>query len=164
MDISNGEGIGIALFVSGCPFHCKGCFNPETWDYEYGYKFTNDTLNQLYNLIDKPYIQRLTILGGEPLVNNNLKTVQHIIHTFKTKYPTKSIWIYTGYKYEDLSEDQLVTIAKADILVDGQFIEKQKDIQLKFRGSRNQRVIDIATMRNNNNFNDIIIKSGYEKS
>lgn len=164
MDVSNGEGIGVALFVSGCPFHCEGCFNSEAWDYEYGHEFTNDTLNQLYNLIDKPYIERLTILGGEPLADNNLEMVQHIISSFKIKYPTKSIWIYTGYKYENLSEEQLTAISKADVLVDGQFIENQKDIQLKFRGSRNQRVIDIGAMRNNNNLHDIIIKSGYEKS
>ena len=143
IDIANGEGIGTALFVSGCPFHCEGCFNPETWDYGYGKEFTQKTLISLIEATDKPYINRISILGGEPLAPVNLETVSLIIESLKKHFPEKRIWIYSGYTYESLNKNQLRVISKADILVDGQFIKEKKDLNLKFRGSSNQRIIDI---------------------
>lgn len=143
MDVSNGEGVGTALFVSGCPFHCEGCFNPETWDYGYGKDFTQKTLISLIEATDKPYISRISILGGEPLAPVNLETVSLIIESLKKRFPEKRIWIYSGYTYESLNKNQLRVIYKADILVDGQFIKEKKDLNLKFRGSSNQRIIDI---------------------
>lgn len=143
IDIANGEGIGTALFVSGCPFHCEGCFNPETWDYGYGKEFTQKTLISLIKATDKPYISRISILGGEPLASVNLETVSLIIESLKKRFPEKRIWIYSGYTYESLNKNQLRVISKADILVDGQFIKEKKDLNLKFRGSSNQRIIDI---------------------
>lgn len=143
IDIANGEGIGTALFVSGCPFHCEGCFNPETWDYGYGKEFTQKTLISLIEATDKPYINRISILGGEPLAPVNLETVSLIIESLKKCFPEKRIWIYSGYTYESLNKNQLRVISKADILVDGQFIKEKKDLNLKFRGSSNQRIIDI---------------------
>lgn len=143
IDIANGEGIGTALFVSGCPFHCEGCFNPETWDYGYGKEFTQKTLISLIEATDKPYINRISILGGEPLAPVNVETVSLIIESLKKRFPEKRIWIYSGYTYESLNKNQLRVISKADILVDGQFIKEKKDLNLKFRGSSNQRIIDI---------------------
>lgn len=143
IDIANGEGIGTALFVSGCPFHCEGCFNPETWDYGHGKEFTQKTLISLIEATDKPYINRISILGGEPLAPVNLETVSLIIESLKKRFPEKRIWIYSGYTYESLNKNQLRVISKADILVDGQFIKEKKDLNLKFRGSSNQRIIDI---------------------
>lgn len=143
IDIANGEGIGTALFVSGCPFHCEGCFNTETWDYGYGKEFTQKTLISLIEATDKPYINRISILGGEPLAPVNLETVSLIIESLKKRFPEKRIWIYSGYTYESLNKNQLRVISKADILVDGQFIKEKKDLNLKFRGSSNQRIIDI---------------------
>lgn len=143
IDIANGEGIGTALFVSGCPFHCEGCFNPETWDYGYGKEFTQKTLISLIEATDKSYISRISILGGEPLASVNFETVSLIIESLKKRFPEKRIWIYSGYTYESLNKNQLRVISKADILVDGQFIKEKKDLNLKFRGSSNQRIIDI---------------------
>lgn len=143
IDIANGEGIGTALFVSGCPFHCEGCFNPETWDYGYGKEFTQKTLISLIEATDKSYISRISILGGEPLAPVNFETVSLIIESLKKRFPEKRIWIYSGYTYESLNKNQLRVISKADILVDGQFIKEKKDLNLKFRGSSNQRIIDI---------------------
>ena len=143
IDIANGEGIGTALFVSGCPFHCEGCFNPETWDYGYGKEFTQKTLISLIEATDKPYINRISILGGEPLAPVNLETVSLIIESLKKRFPEKRIWIYSGYTYESLNKKQLRVISKEDILVDRQFIKEKKDLNLKFRGSSNQRIIDI---------------------
>ena len=143
MDVANGEGIGTALFVSGCPFHCDGCFNPETWDYNYGKKFTKETLNNLIEITDKAYISRISILGGEPLATTNLEVVGLIIESLKKHFPKKKIWVYSGYTYESLKEDQLEAISKADVLIDGQFLQDKKDFNLKFRGSSNQRIIDI---------------------
>jgi len=149
MDVANGEGIGTALFVSGCPFHCDGCFNPETWDYGYGKEFTREALNNLLEATDKPYISRVSILGGEPLAPANLETVSLIIESLKKHFPEKRIWVYSGYTYESLNENQLRTISKADILVDGQFMKEKKDLNLKFRGSSNQRIIDVQkTIKN----------------
>lgn len=162
LDIANGEGVGVALFVSGCPFHCEGCFNQEAWDYDYGNKFTWDTMEQIMDLVNKPYIQRISILGGEPLAEKNVINIGGILRTLYHNFRDKKIWLYSGYTYEELSVTQLVAASYADVLVDGRFIEEQKDLQLKFRGSRNQRVIDIAAIRAAGDWDNIIIRKGYE--
>lgn len=162
VEIANGEGVGVTLFVSGCPFHCKGCFNQEAWDYDYGNKLTWGVMEQIMDLANKSYIQRISILGGEPLAKENVIDVGAFIMAVHRNFRDKKIWLYTGYTYEELSPAQLVAASYADVLVDGRFIEKQKDLQLKFRGSRNQRVIDIAAMRAAGDWDNIIIRKGYE--
>lgn len=162
VEIINGEGIGVALFVSGCPFHCEGCFNSEAWDYEYGHEFTADTMEMLGRLSEKPYVQRISILGGEPLADKNIDTVYHIILTLRDTLPDKEIWLYSGFTYENLSPHQQKVVREVDVFVDGPFVEAEKDLRLKFRGSRNQRVIDIKEMRDNLYFDDVIIRKGYE--
>lgn len=140
MDISNGIGIGVALFVQGCSFHCNGCFNPETWDFNKGQPWTKEVEEQFFKLIDKPHITRVSILGGEPLAAENRYTVLTLLDKIKKEYGSNiSTWVYTGYKYEDLD----FSLHNIDILVDGQFILGERDLNLKFKGSANQRVIDI---------------------
>lgn len=140
MDISNGEGIGVSLFVQGCHFHCKECFNPETWSFDGGKEWTEHTEEYFLALMDKPYIKRVSILGGEPLAPENYKTVLELCSKIKQKYPNKQIWIYTGYKYEDLDFSLSLDI---DVLVDGQFEIDNKDLNLRFCGSSNQRIINV---------------------
>ena len=147
MDISNGEGIGVSLFVQGCPFHCNGCFNPETWDFNKGIEWTEDIQNKFLELIDKPYITRISILGGEPLAQQNIETVFLLIKKIKQKYPHIKVWIYTGYLYQDIIPKYLQDV---DVLVDGQFMLSERDLKLKFRGSSNQRIIDVQrTLKEN---------------
>ena len=147
-DIANGPGVRVSLFVSGCNNHCKNCFNPETWDFEYGEKFTSKTLESIEEALKHDYISGLTILGGEPLDPNNIGIVELIIDYLKAKFPKKNIWIYTGYVLEQLpvvhqdNMDCLENVLKSiDALVDGPFVEELKDIRLAFRGSTNQRII-----------------------
>ena len=102
MDISNGEGVGVSLFVQGCPFHCKNCFNSETWDFNGGKEWTEETKNKFMELIDRPYIRRVSILGGEPLHENNLSEVLSLVKEIREKFPDKTIWLYTGYSIEDI--------------------------------------------------------------
>lgn len=192
LDISNGANIGVALFVQGCDRnpHCKNCFNSETWDFNGGKEWTEKTKNKFMELIDRPYIKRISILGGEPLAEQNLDDVLSLIKEIREKYPIsqnpnsenigksrvledensqeirisypeKSIWLYTGYNFDLLNSkyneykytpfaanaDEWLTrweiISNVDILVDGEYIDEQKDLSLKFRGSKNQRVIDV---------------------
>lgn len=150
MDISNGEGIGIALFTQGCPYHCKNCFNPETWNFDGGNEWTQDTENQIISLLDNQYITRLTILGGEPLIERNKTPLYNLLRKIKEKYPDKKVWIYTGAKYEDIKDNFKEIFKYTDILVDGRYIDDLKDFTLKFRGSSNQRVIDIPKSIANN--------------
>lgn len=138
-DIANGVGIRVSLFVSGCDMHCKGCFNPETWDFKNGEPFTPSTMRQLLAALDHDHIDGLSILGGEPLHLHNINTVKTIIRIVRENYPEKSIWVYTGYKWETVKD----WITGVDVLVDGAFIEDQKDLKLQFRGSSNQRIIDV---------------------
>lgn len=143
-DISNGPGWRVSLFVSGCRQHCPGCFNPETWLFDYGKEFTGETLKELLDLIDNPHIKGLSILGGEPLDPKNIETVTEICHTLKFLRPNKDIWVWTGY---DFIEDGLINspiMRYIDVLVDGRFEEGLKDLRLKYRGSSNQRVIDVS--------------------
>lgn len=144
MDISNGEGVRVSLFVQGCSFHCKNCFNPETWDFNKGKEFTTAEIQKIMELANKDYIAGLSVLGGEPLHNNNVDEVFHIVATFKEKFPNKDIWLWTGFKFEDAIKDskRKFILRNIDVLVDGQFEEDKKDLTLKWRGSSNQRVID----------------------
>lgn len=147
MDISNGEGVRVSLFVQGCAFHCKGCFNPETWNFEEGKEFTAETYNTLLDLCGKEYIQGLSILGGEPMHPMNRETVVDIMRAFKFKFPNKDIWMWTGYTLENLlaenDDDVKSMLIYLDYLIDGQFIEEKKNLNLKWAGSENQRWIDI---------------------
>lgn len=158
MDISNGAGLGIALFVQGCHFHCVNCFNQETWDFNGGKKWTDEVENKFINLLQSnPYIDRVSILGGEPLCDENVETINHLVKLIKIKYPSKMIWCYTGYTWEQIfnvvtlddfsvtykKELRQDTIKSINILVDGLYIDNLKDLNLHFRGSTNQRIIDV---------------------
>lgn len=145
---TNGTGVRTSLFVSGCRIHCKGCFNKQAWDFQYGKEFTQEVIDRILTSIDIEYCSGLTILGGEPLDPNNLSEVENIIDQFREKFgynnPEKTIWIYTGYKYESLSDDQRRVAGKCDTVVDGPFEMDKADVTLKFRGSSNQRIIDLS--------------------
>ena len=140
-DIANGLGVRVSLFVSGCRNHCKGCFNPETWDFNHGKEFTLMTFIEIDNALDPDYIDGLTILGGDPFEPENIDMVTAICETIRKVNPLKTIWIYTGYLYEDLKDLEIMKYI--DVLVDGPFIEDLKDISLVFKGSSNQRIIDV---------------------
>lgn len=141
VDIANGEGVRVSLFVSGCSHHCKGCFNPELWNYNAGQDMTTETLAEIIDLCSKSYISGLSLLGGEPLDPKNVETVTHIASFFKRHFPNKTIWCYTGYRFEDVKH--LYIMKHIDVLVDGQFDEVLKNPKLRFRGSSNQRIIDV---------------------
>ena len=155
LDISNGEGVGVALFVQGCHFHCYNCFNPDTWDFNDGKEWTQDTEDKLIELANKPYIKRLSILGGEPLADENLDGVLHLANRFRLLFPNKSIWLYSGYTWSEIFNDGVYLtrdcagwkrreiVKKCEVLVDGRYIDSQRNVQAKWRGSDNQRVINI---------------------
>lgn len=151
MDISNGLGVGVALFVQGCHFHCPECFNKETWDFSNGEEYTEDTAKIIFSLLDQPQITRFSILGGEPLEPCNLFQLSVLINSIKKRKPDIKIWLYTGFTYEDLMirknkeyTDYLSFILdNIDVLVDGQFLQEKKDITYKYAGSTNQRIIDM---------------------
>ncbi len=187
MDISNGEGVGVSLFVQGCDRHCFNCFNSETWDFNGGKEWTEETKNKFMELIDRPYIKRISILGGEPLAEQNLDGVLSLIKEIREKYPIsqnpnsenigksrvledenskeirisfpdKTIWLYTGYELSEIIKQEQYEkvsgipsvwskrwkiIYNIDVLVDGEYIDEQKDLTLKWRGSKNQHVIDV---------------------
>lgn len=145
LDISNGESVGVALFVQGCSFHCKNCFNSETWDFNGGKEWTEETKNEFLKLASKPFIKRISILGGEPLAKENLNDVLKLVNEIRILLPNKTIWLYTGFKWEDIiyeQSDRYEIIKQCDIIVDGQYIDELRDFKLKWRGSLNQRVID----------------------
>lgn len=137
-DISNGVGCGVALFVQGCHFHCKNCFNQSTWDFAGGKEFDVKTKDILYDLLDNSHMARLSILGGEPLAPENIKTVTEIAKDFAGK---KVLWVYTGYKYEEILNKEILKYI--DYLVDGRYVDELRDLKLQFRGSSNQRIIDV---------------------
>ena len=147
MDISDGEGIRVSIFVQGCEFHCKNCFNPETWNFEGGKEFTKDTMKKIIDLCNNDKIRGLSILGGEPLHPKNRETVVDIMRAFKFHYPKKDIWMWTGYTLENLlaenDEDIKSMLIYLDYLIDGQYQEERKNLNLKWAGSENQRWIDI---------------------
>ena len=151
-DIANGIGCRTALFVSGCTHHCKGCFDEETWDFSYGEPFTEDQENEIIESLKPEYIDGLTVLGGEPMEVSNQKALRPFLEKIKAECPDKTIWIYSGYTWDELndpdnrrchSDDTSVILGLTDILVDGRFVEELKDITLNFRGSSNQRIIDV---------------------
>ena len=153
-DIANGPGVRTTLFVSGCTHHCKDCFNPETWDFEYGQEYTAETKNHVLELCKPDYISGLPLLGGEPFEPENQCALGELCREFKASCPDKDIWAYTGYTYEaDLRSpdgrartevtDELLSYI--DVLVDGEFHIDEKNISLHFRGSENQRVINLKT-------------------
>lgn len=161
LDISNGEGVGVALFVQGCPFnpHCHNCFNPDTWDFNGGKEWTPEVEDKLIELANRPYIKRLSILGGEPLADENLDGVLHLVNRFRLSFQNKTIWIYSGYTWNQImnpvvtsdfnpERDEVIhkrqeIVKQCTVMVDGRYIDSQRDITLKWRGSSNQRVIDI---------------------
>lgn len=150
-DIANGQGVRVTLFVSGCTNHCENCFQPQTWDFNYGKEFTEETEREILNLLDKEYIHGLTLLGGEPFEPSNQIALLPFIERVKEKLPQKSIWAYTGFTYEELKTDGShprceatdALLSLLDVLIDGRFIEAQKNLSLQFRGSENQRIIDM---------------------
>ena len=150
-DIANGPGVRVSLFVSGCTHHCKGCFNEETWSFEYGKPFTEETEEQILKLLEPSYISGLTVLGGEPMEYVNQQGLLPLARKFKEAYPDKTIWCYTGYTFETDLLDRMCNeweytkelLSYIDVLVDGEFIDEQKDLSLRFKGSRNQRIIDV---------------------
>lgn len=151
VDVANGPGTRVSLFVSGCNHHCKGCFNQCAWDFNYGEKFTEETVDKILKDLDKPYIKGLTLLGGEPLEHENQKGLLPLVKKVKEKFPEKTIWCYTGFDFEkDVSgrmmkewKETKELMKYVDVLVDGKFQEEKKDIKLRFRGSSNQRIIDV---------------------
>lgn len=149
-DIANGPGVRVVLFVSGCRHHCPGCFQPQTWDFSYGQPFTQDTVDELLRLLQPDYIAGLTLLGGEPMEPENQPALLELVRQVKQAYPEKNIWCFSGYLYDDLAAgkigDGAVTralLGLVDVLVDGEFILARKKLQLRFRGSENQRLIDL---------------------
>jgi anaerobic ribonucleoside-triphosphate reductase activating protein len=150
-DIANGVGVRVSLFVSGCTHHCKGCFNEETWNFMYGQEFTKETEEHILELLKPSYVSGLTVLGGEPLEFVNQQALLPFLEEVKKRYPEKTIWCYTGYVYEKDILERMVPKWKItkkilellDVLVDGPFEEDKKDITLLFRGSSNQRLIDV---------------------
>lgn len=156
-DIANGEGVRVSLFVSGCRNHCKDCFQPETWDFCYGKPFTEETEQEIYAELDKSYVGGLSLLGGDPFEPENQRALLPMLRRIREKYPEKNIWCYTGYRLEELQTPVMRPHCEAtgemldciDILIDGRFIAEEKDISLQFRGSRNQRVIDMNLTRKN---------------
>lgn len=141
-DLINGEGVRVSLFVSGCSHGCKGCFNEETWDYRFGNEFNDEVLKELFIALNKPYIDGLTLLGGDPLMKKNIETVLHICTKFKEEFPDKNIWCWTGYTLQEVMRNHAEPILEyIDVLVDGKFVEELKDLTLPFRGSSNQRIL-----------------------
>lgn len=169
MDISNGEGIGVALFVQGCHFHCKNCFNHDTWDFNGGKEWKLETKEEFLKLIDKQYITRVSILGGEPLSEENIYEINNLLKDIRYLFrDTKTIWLYTGYRWEQIfkpiycgskdwikcekiiNETRKEIVSNCNILVDGRYEDDLRNITLKFRGSSNQRLIDIQKSIKNN--------------
>ena len=152
-DIANGPGVRVSLFVSGCTHRCPGCFNAETWDFEYGQPFTQQTIDDIVSMLEPQHIKGLTILGGEPFEPQNQPAVVELLRQVKNRYPNKSIWAFSGYLYDEdilsgrLGDWQITKefLSYLDVLVDGPFVQDQKDLTLRFRGSSNQRLIDVQT-------------------
>lgn len=142
MDISNGPGVRVSIFMQGCSFHCKNCFNPETWDFEGGKEFTNNTIDDVLKLCDKGHIDGLSILGGEPMHPNNIDATTELAKNFKKTYPNKNLWVWSGFKFDEDLKDKEV-LRYIDVLVDGTYKDELHDPTLKWRGSSNQRVIDV---------------------
>ena len=166
-DVANGPGVRVSLYVSGCRNRCKNCFNPETWDFDYGQPFDPDTQNKILEALAPGYMSGLTVLGGEPMEPENQRDLLPFLQRYKERYPDKPLWLFTGYTYEELlpggirhTEHSEGILALLDILVDGRFVEELKDLKLRFRGSSNQRLIDMNKTRTSG---EVIIWEGVEK-
>ncbi len=150
-DIANGEGVRVSLFVSGCTHHCKGCFNPETWDFGFGKPYTVETEQKIMDMLSFEYADGLSLLGGEPFEPANQEQLVKLLRRVRKELPEKNVWCYTGYKLDEelLKESRArceytdEMLGMIDVLVDGEFMEDKKDITLEFRGSSNQRIIDL---------------------
>ena len=142
VDIANGPGVRVSLFVSGCRNHCPGCFNPETWDFGYGELFTRKTEKEIIKALRPSWIQGLSILGGDPMEPENQRVLLPLLKRIRVMLPEKDVWLYTGYCMESVSSSPLLPYV--DVVVDGPFIEAEKDAGLAFRGSRNQRIIEVG--------------------
>ncbi len=149
-DTANGPGLRVSLFVSGCTHHCPGCFNAQTWDFNFGQPYTEQIQTDILDMLDNSYIQGLTILGGEPMEPQNQPAVYGLVKAVRERLPEKDVWIYSGYTFEELQnpEARCYTanthdiLSLIDVLVDGRFVMAEKDVTLTFRGSRNQRILD----------------------
>lgn len=141
-EIANGHGVRVALWVSGCDHHCENCQNPETWDCKAGKLFTEDDFHKLMDELSLPYYNGLTLTGGDPLYPANIKCIEYIVEKVKEVFPDKTIWCYTGYKFEDVKDLELMK--HIDVLIDGEYIDNLRDITLPFIGSPNQRIIDVS--------------------
>ena len=149
--VANGPGVRVVLWVAGCSIHCKGCQNPESWDFNAGKLFNESSEKELFEALNKPYIRGITFSGGNPMEKENIRYIDYLIREIKDRFPNKDVWMYTGHR---LSEDDFgltkynmnfysETFKLCDVVVDGPYIEEQRDITLKFRGSKNQRLIDV---------------------
>lgn len=150
-DVANGPGVRTSLFVSGCTHHCKGCFNEVAWDFDYGHPYTQETEDEILTLLRRPYIEGFSLLGGEPFEPQNQEVLVKLLRRIKTELPEKTVWCYSGY----LLDKELLQPSRArcehtdemlsyiDILIDGRFVEEKKNLNIKFRGSENQRIIDV---------------------
>ena len=138
-DIANGPGVRVSLFVSGCRNHCRGCFNPETWDFSYGDPYTKNTEEEILKALSPSWIQGFSLLGGEPMEPENQSDLLTLLNRIRAELPEKDIWLFTGYRLEQVRSSPLLSLV--DVIVDGPFEESEKDISLAFRGSRNQRIL-----------------------
>ncbi len=141
MDIANGPGMRVSIFMQGCTFNCKNCFNPETHDFSGGEEFNDEVIEKVLKLCEAPYVEGLSILGGEPMHPKNIDGTGKLAKAFKEKFPDKSVWVWTGFLFENISDSE--TIKYIDVLVDGRFVEELHNPLLKWKGSSNQRVIDV---------------------
>ncbi|MCI8818969.1 MAG: anaerobic ribonucleoside-triphosphate reductase activating protein [Oscillibacter sp.] len=158
-DVANGEGVRVTLFVSGCTNHCEHCFQPQTWAFDYGQPFTEETEERILSLLSPSYVNGLTLLGGEPFEPENQRALLPFVRRVKAAYPEKTVWAFSGFTYEELltegshprceATDGLLNLL--DVLVDGRFVEELKDISLRFRGSSNQRLINLNATRESGN-------------
>ena len=142
MDISNGPGVRVSIFMQGCSFHCKNCFNKETWDFDNGKEFNKNTIDEVLNLCNQDYVKGLSILGGEPMHPKNIEGTTKLAKAFKEKYPNKNIWVWSGFKFDQELKGKEV-LNYVDVLVDGRYVDELHNPKLKWRGSSNQRVIDV---------------------
>lgn len=149
-DIANGIGVRVVLFVSGCTHHCKGCFQPETWNFEYGQDYTQTTEDELIEALRPDFIDGLTLLGGEPFEPQNQEVLIRLLRRIRKELPTKTVWAFSGYTFEELTGESRAhcnvtdeMLSMVDVLVDGEFVEEKRNISLQFRGSENQRLIDV---------------------
>jgi len=150
-DVANGTGIRVSIFVSGCHHHCKGCFNTDAWDFTFGEEYTDEVEEKILASLDRDYVQGLTLIGGEPLEYVNQKGLVSLVKKAKEKFPQKTIWCYTGYKFDDDVMNDMMKkwpeteeiVSNLDIVVDGKYDDDLRDLNLRFKGSSNQRIIDV---------------------